>query len=529
MYKKVSISVFILLALFSILKAQSSGNNERLAYKMNLTGFDLMSKEKYTEAIPFFDSAILYNNLKPEYYRNRGDAEAHLDKNIKALYDYHSCISLQPSNYEFRYLAGNMYLKIKAYDSAIYFYSKSIDQITDRTNKDLVKLYFSRGNSYLKKENFERALKDYDSVLILDRKYYPCYANRGVANYRLNKKNEACGDWYMASQNGIESAGEYFGKYCGDFTIPENMINKEPEINEQSKKPSLTQTENISTNWFRERTLIDKNGDSIHSVVDQMPEFPGGDSALYRYLHNSIRYPPEALMHEQQGTVYVSFVVGSDGYISNPLILKGVCKALDQESIYLIQAMPRWSPGKHEGKAVPVQFNMPIKFTLLGMPEKDYNSRKNDKFFENGMANLHAGNFDKARVSFTKSINLNNYTGDTAYLYRGICNYKLGDYTSAIGDILHARDQNVEHADSIMKIIFLDIINIFTNQNKYQQAIGLFSVLISAYPDDKDLFFGRGQEYFALGKNPEACEDFKRAKHLGLKEASDMILKCCTK
>ena len=116
-----------------------------------------------------------------------------------------------------------------------------------------------------------------------------------------------------------------------------------------------------------------KNADGVYTVVDQMPQFPGGDEARVKYMVENIRYPEQAKKQGLQGTVYVSFVVEQDGSISNSKVIKRITNSkemgaavnsLDAEALRVVSEMPKWSPGKQNGKLVRVQFNMPIKFKL---------------------------------------------------------------------------------------------------------------------------------------------------------------------
>lgn len=109
--------------------------------------------------------------------------------------------------------------------------------------------------------------------------------------------------------------------------------------------------------------LLDK-GDKIYDMVDEMPQFTGGDEARIFFLSNNIKYPHKARQKGISGTVYVTFVVEKDGSLSDPKILRGIGEGCDEEVIRVIKLMPKWIPGKQQGEAVRVQFNMPIKFTL---------------------------------------------------------------------------------------------------------------------------------------------------------------------
>ena len=99
-------------------------------------------------------------------------------------------------------------------------------------------------------------------------------------------------------------------------------------------------------------------------VVEQMPEYPGGPSALLEYLATNIRYPESAEKAGIQGRVIVTFVVMKDGSISNAKIVKSVSPELDTEALRVLSAMPNWTPGMQNGKAVNVKYAVPISFAL---------------------------------------------------------------------------------------------------------------------------------------------------------------------
>ena len=95
-----------------------------------------------------------------------------------------------------------------------------------------------------------------------------------------------------------------------------------------------------------------------------MPEFPGGQSALMKYLSENIRYPVIAQENGIEGRVICSFVVERDGSITDVQVVRGVDPSLDKEAVRVIQSMPKWKPGKQRGKPVRVRFTLPIVFRL---------------------------------------------------------------------------------------------------------------------------------------------------------------------
>ena len=102
----------------------------------------------------------------------------------------------------------------------------------------------------------------------------------------------------------------------------------------------------------------------IFTVVEQMPMFPGGDTALMGYLRDNIHYPTVAAENGVQGRVVVGFVVERDGSITDVNILRSVDPSLDREAMRVVKSMPRWTPGKQNGSAVRVKYQVPVTFRL---------------------------------------------------------------------------------------------------------------------------------------------------------------------
>lgn len=104
--------------------------------------------------------------------------------------------------------------------------------------------------------------------------------------------------------------------------------------------------------------------DTPIAIPEQMPEFPGGTSAMLAYLAKAIKYPQLARELGIQGRVFVSFVIERDGSVSEVSVLRGIGGGCDEEAIRVVETMPRWEPGRQGGKTVRVSFNLPVHFRL---------------------------------------------------------------------------------------------------------------------------------------------------------------------
>ena len=118
-------------------------------------------------------------------------------------------------------------------------------------------------------------------------------------------------------------------------------------------------------------SLRDKDG--IYLLVPEGPDYPGGPSALFAFINNTMVYPAQAVKDSIQGRVIVQFIVEEDGSITNPVVVKSsglnrnqayssIFNQMDAEALRIVSAMPKWNPGKIEGKPCRVKYSLPINF-----------------------------------------------------------------------------------------------------------------------------------------------------------------------
>ena len=115
---------------------------------------------------------------------------------------------------------------------------------------------------------------------------------------------------------------------------------------------------------FKDFVAPEVEEEEVYIIVEQMPGFPGGEEALLKYISDHIEYPTMAVERGIEGRVTVRFVVNKDGYVQDVTVIRGVHELLDKEAVRVIQSLPRWNPGKQNGVAVAVYYNVPVTFTL---------------------------------------------------------------------------------------------------------------------------------------------------------------------
>ncbi|MEI2694578.1 MAG: TonB family protein [Saprospiraceae bacterium] len=146
-----------------------------------------------------------------------------------------------------------------------------------------------------------------------------------------------------------------------------------PTIEEMKDKEIATETKEGDKDGI-DASLIEppppvveeKKEEEVFKFVEQMPAFPDGDAAMMKYIREHIRYPAIAKENGIEGTVVIQFVVTKDGDIQRVQVARGIGGGCDEEASRVVKSMPNWKPGKHNGKAVPVSFTLPIRFKLEG-------------------------------------------------------------------------------------------------------------------------------------------------------------------
>ena len=104
--------------------------------------------------------------------------------------------------------------------------------------------------------------------------------------------------------------------------------------------------------------------DKVYEKAEVMPEFPGGEQAMMKFVAENVQYPEEAKEKEISGRVLVGFIVEKDGSVNEVKIVRGIGGGCDEEAVRVVKAMPKWKPGKQKGKPVRVHYTLPLTFKL---------------------------------------------------------------------------------------------------------------------------------------------------------------------
>lgn len=138
-------------------------------------------------------------------------------------------------------------------------------------------------------------------------------------------------------------------------------VEDEIDINAEVSQEEVIEEYDYQPQEIEEEQIVEAE---IFIVVEEMPQFPGGDAKLYEYIQKNLKYPMMARESDIQGRVFVNFVVEPDGSISKVNVMRGIGGGCDEEAVRVIESMPKWKPGKQRGSAVRVSYTVPIIFKL---------------------------------------------------------------------------------------------------------------------------------------------------------------------
>lgn len=144
-----------------------------------------------------------------------------------------------------------------------------------------------------------------------------------------------------------------------------NIVEDDVELDEELDIEDTEMEEDTEVD-FSDLAMDEEEAEDapVFFIVEDMPEFPGGEEALRKFIATSVKYPVIAQENGIQGRVYVSFVVNTKGKVTDVKIARGVDPNLDKEAIRVVNSMPAWKPGRQRGKAVKVSYTVPINFVL---------------------------------------------------------------------------------------------------------------------------------------------------------------------
>ncbi len=355
----------------------SRNSNDHLGYGWRMKDIE-SEKVIYQEGALGGHSAVLRHYLQDGYtvliFSNFGEKTANkvADKIEKILTVDHTTVPNYASGFILYEMIG---------EKGIDYVSQNFDAIAQQNNLEFKDMwpYYSLGQDFMKENQphvaqaiFQLGVAKYPNAPMLYDAlgdYYHTAGNKAMAKQSFERKLQLSPSDARAKRMLEVIEKTTYANAPKEFQDTKKLVNN-PSQKEQkeafiktSYKPETettnTQSKVVATS---NTTFADKK---IYTTVDVMPEFPGGQTALHQYIYQNLRYPTLAYINAIEGTVYVDFIVDSYGNIVNAQAnsnIKGDNGGLEMEALRLINGMPRWTPGKHQGASAVVKLTIPIQF-----------------------------------------------------------------------------------------------------------------------------------------------------------------------
>ena len=223
--------------------------------------------------------------------------------------------------------------------------------INSMVNESIVTSPTDAGITLLKSANYSDATKFYSAEISKNQGNAEAYFNRGISQWQTNEPSKACQDWSAVLALGDTATFKLLDANChGAMIVDGDTISKIQYHKMFATAKPTAQSSSANSNAM--------------TVVEQMPEYIGGDKALMNFIAKNLRYPNEAREKNIQGIVIVNIIISTKGNVMFPYVKKGIGGGCDEEALRIIRSMPAWNPGKQNGKPVLVRYNIPIKFAL---------------------------------------------------------------------------------------------------------------------------------------------------------------------
>ena len=248
--------------------------------------------------------------------------------------------------------------------STMLIFSQSVNSIKN----------YKKGIKALDKKDYPLAIS-YLTFSIDQNPTVKAFLSRSEAYYAIGDSCAFCNDLKKGSDLNSHEAYERFKEKCRYTqtaqTIPDSIKVNHPnviriEIIHDKCSPDSTinavsrnQNEGI---WLNEISEIEDV--PIYTLVENMPQYVGGEVARNQFLESNIIYPEYDILKGIQGTVYISYVIEIDGSVTRVKLLRGLSKGIDAEAIRVVKLFPKWIPGTLNGRPVRVRFNMPLYFKI---------------------------------------------------------------------------------------------------------------------------------------------------------------------
>ncbi|TAG54991.1 MAG: hypothetical protein EAZ27_07965 [Cytophagales bacterium] len=316
---------------------------------------------EFNAALDNFNECVKNAPQESEYHFFMGFTEWKLKRQKSATKHLEDAIVFNPKHFLAHQILGSIYHELKMLTKAKEYYDKAMT-----FQPEFMSSTFTKSKVDVYKESYRSVLREYKREIQLEPNNALVYFNNGILqavvrdNYGAHSNFSKCLEInpdfsFSYYYRGLVS---YNMKKFKDAIMDFHRFSKQFPDDEMVKV--LMETINDQSNI----KVIEGENDEIMLVAEVMPEFEGGHKAMQKFIAENLEYPEWALKKKIQGRVLINFVIDSKGDIKYPAIIKGIGGGCELEAMRVIMTMPKWKPGKQNGKNISVKFTLPVVFAV---------------------------------------------------------------------------------------------------------------------------------------------------------------------
>lgn len=315
----------------------------------------------FNGALDNFNECIKLGPQEAEYHFFMGFTEWKLKRQKSAIKHLEDAIMYNPKHFLANQILGSIYHELKMLNKAKEYYDKAMS-----FEPEFMANTFTKGKIEIYKESYRSILREYKKEMQAEPNNAFVYFNNGILqavvrdNYGAHSNLTKC----------LELNPDFIFSYYYRGVVSYNMQKFKDAITDFhrfSKKFPDDEMVKVLMETINEQSnikVLEGENEEIMLVAEIMPEYEGGTKAMQKFISENMEYPNMALQKKIQGRVLINFVIDSKGEIKFPAVIKGIGGGCEIEALRIVASMPKWKPGKHNGKNVSVKFTMPIVFAV---------------------------------------------------------------------------------------------------------------------------------------------------------------------
>lgn len=315
----------------------------------------------FNGALDFFNECVKNAPQEAEYHFFMGFTEWKLKRQKSATKHLEDAISFYPKHFLAHQILGSIYHELKMFTKAKEYYDKAMS-----FQPEFMATTFTKQKTEVYKESYRSVLREYKREIQNEPNNALVYFNNGILQAVVRDNYGAHSNFSKCLELNPSFIFSYYYRGLVSYNMQKfkDAITDFHRFSKQFPDDEMVKVLMETINEQSNIKVIEGENDEIMLVAEVMPEYEGGHKALQKFIAENLEYPEWALQKKIQGRVLINFVVDSKGEIRYPAIVKGIGGGCELEAMRVIMAMPKWKPGKQNGKNISVKFTLPVMFAV---------------------------------------------------------------------------------------------------------------------------------------------------------------------